>query len=157
MQKHWRLALVLLMCAPAIAGLSARSSSAATDDADVAAAMKALDEYMAAFNSRDEKAWAATLNYPHVRIAGGEVKVWQTPEEYCADFDFAAFAKKYDWDHSAWDKREVVQKGPGKVHVCVTFSRYNVKGEKLETYDSLYVLTNKDGHWGTLARSSYAP
>ncbi len=130
---------------------------AATNDADAVSAMKALDDYMAAFNARDEKAWAATLNYPHVRIAGGEVKVWQTPEDYCADFDFDAFAKKFDWDHSKWDKREIVQSGPGKIHVCVTFSRYNAKGEKLETYDSLYIVTEQNGHWGTLARSSYAP
>lgn len=130
---------------------------AASKDEDAAAAIKSLDEYMAAFNARDEKAWAATLNYPHVRLAGGKVKVWQTAEDYCADFDFGAFAKQYNWDHSQWDKREVVQQGPGKVHVCVTFSRFDAKGNKLETYDSLYILTNDNGHWGTLARSSYAP
>ena len=141
----------------AISAYSLRAAIADTRESEAAAAMKALEEYMAAFNSRDEKAWAATLNYPHVRIAGGEVKLWKTPEEYCAEFDFDAFAKKYNWDHSKWDKREIVQQGPGKVHVCVTFSRYNAKGEKLETYDSLYIVTNKDGHWGTLARSSYAP
>lgn len=129
----------------------------AVDDDQTAAAMESLDEYMVAFNARDEQAWAATLNYPHVRMAGGEVKVWQTPEEYCADFDFEAFAKRIGWHHSTWDKREVVQQGPGKVHVTVTFSRFNEAGEKLATYDSLYILTNDDGHWGTLARSSYAP
>ena len=32
-------------------------------------AMSALDMFMEAFNSRDMKAWAGTLNYPHVRFA----------------------------------------------------------------------------------------
>ena len=50
-----------------------------------------------------------------------------------------------------------MQAGPGKIHVCVTFSRFNAKGDKLETYDSLYIVTKQNGHWGTLARSSYAP
>ena len=87
--------MVLIGAALAPAFLfTARHALAAVEDQS-AAAMKALDEYMAAFNSRDEKAWAATLNYPHVRMAGGEVKVWQTSEDYCADFDFDAFAKKY--------------------------------------------------------------
>src|SRR5262245_69333 len=116
-------AVLLIMGALVITRHDGHVLAADSSKVGAAAAMKALDEYMTAFNSRDEKAWAATLNYPHVRIAGGKVKVWNTPEDYCADFDFDAFAKQYNWDHSAWDKREIVQQGPGKVHVCVTFSR----------------------------------
>ena len=41
---------------------------------------------MTAFNARDSEAWAATLNYPHLRIASGELKVWQTEEEFAASF-----------------------------------------------------------------------
>lgn len=149
--------LIVLAAVASLAGLFLRGARAAEENADVAAAMKSLDDYMTAFNARDEVAWAATLNYPHVRMAGGDVKVWQTPQEYCDDFDFADFAKRFNWHHSAWDKREVVQQGPDKIHVAVTFSRYNEAGEKLATYDSLYIVTNDNGHWGTLARSSYAP
>jgi len=149
--------LIVLALVAMIAGFVIRGTHAAEENADITAVMKSLDDYMTAFNARDEVAWAATLNYPHVRMAGGEVKVWQTPEEYCEDFDFDSFAKRIGWHHSTWDKREAVQQGPGKVHVAVTFSRFNEAGEKLATYDSLYILTNHNGHWGTLARSSYAP
>ena len=45
-------------------------------------AMSALDEFMEAFNSRDMKAWAATLNYPHVRFASEAVTVWANAEEF---------------------------------------------------------------------------
>lgn len=37
--------------------------------------MQALDDFLTTFNSGDPMAWAATLNYPHVRLAGGKVQV----------------------------------------------------------------------------------
>ena len=102
-------------------------------------------------------AWAATLNYPHVRIAGSEVKVWPTAKEYIEEFDFKRFADQSGWHHSAWDAKNVVQSSADKVHVAVTFTRYKADGTKIETYDSLYVVTKLNGHWGTQARSSFAP
>jgi hypothetical protein len=129
----------------------------AAEEDPVAAAMKSLDEYMAAFNARDAKAWAATLNYPHIRIASGDVRITQTAEEYAAGMDFDAFAARYGWDHSEWDKRDVINYGADKVHFNTTFTRYTKDGKKIATYDSLYIVTKKDGHWGTLARSSFAP
>lgn len=129
----------------------------AAEEDPVAAAMESLDTYMAAFNARDPEAWAATLNYPHVRIASGDVRVWQTEEDYAAYMDFDAFARRTGWHHSQWDKREVIHSGPGKVHVATTFSRYNADDEKIATYNSLYIVTMVDGHWGTQARSSFAP
>jgi len=125
--------------------------------AAVAGAMASLDAYMAAFNARDAAAWAATLHYPHVRIAGDDVRVWASAEEFAAGMDFAAFAERVTWSHGAWGAREAVQAGPDKVHATVTFSRYAPDGAKIASYDSLYVMTRKDGRWGTQARSSFAP
>ena len=44
-------------------------------DLQVLSARAVLDDYMAAFNARDEEAWAAMLHYPHVRIASGKVLI----------------------------------------------------------------------------------
>ena len=137
-------------------GITAQLNAAEHDD-QVAEAMKALDEFMATFNSRDMEAWAKTLNYPHVRIASGSVRVWETPEEYAGRDVFSALTSQYGWDHSVWDKREVVQSGQDKVHFATTFSRYDKDGNKIATFDSLYIVTKQDGHWGTQARSSFAP
>lgn len=123
----------------------------------IVAAMASLDDYMNAFNARDPKAWAATLNYPHVRIASESVRVWETEADFAGYMDFNAFAQRFGWDRSAWDTREVVQAGPDKVHIAVTFSRYNAANEKIATFDSLYIMTKQDGAWGTQARSSFAP
>lgn len=124
-----------------------------------AAALQALEEYNQAFNARDEEAWAATLNYPHVRFfSSDKVAVWDTPAEYMAGFDFVAFeALNPGWDHSGWDSIEIVQSGPDKVHIALQFSRYDAKGNALATFETFHVMTNQDGHWGTQARSSYAP
>ena len=130
---------------------------AAEEKESVAAAMVALDEFMAAFNARDPEAWAATLNYPHVRFASGTVRVWETKEEFAAYMDFDAFAERFGWDHSGWDRRDVAQSGKDKVHFATTFSRYDADNKKIATFDSLYVVTKVDGHWGTQARSSFAP
>lgn len=148
--------VMTLVLVAGFAPTQAQERDDAIDDA-VAAAMASLDEYMTAFNSRDSKAWAATLNYPHVRLASGEVRVWETAEEFAETMDFDAFAKRYGWDHSHWTRREVVGASEGKVHIMTTFQRFNADNEPIATYDSLYVVTRVDGHWGTQARSSTAP
>jgi len=46
---------------------------------------------------------------------------------------------------------------PAKVHIATKFQRFNEKNESIGTYESLYIVTKADGHWGTQARSSLAP
>jgi hypothetical protein len=117
---------------------------------------KALDEFMATFNSKDAMAWAKTLHYPHVRIAGGQVKVWNTPEEYAKDNDLSKLADAAGWGYSKWDWRQLVQQSPDKLHYTVQFTRYSPQGKKIASYESFYILTKVDGKWGTIFRSSYA-
>ena len=40
-------------------------------------AMNVMDQFLEACNDRDIEAWSKTLNYPHVRFASGQVKVWE--------------------------------------------------------------------------------
>lgn len=141
----------------AIGGVHSAEKNDPEVDAAIASAMDSLDEYMAAFNSRDSEAWARTLNYPHVRIASGDVRVWEDAEEFAAYMDFDVFAERFGWDHSHWIRREVVGASSVKVHVMTTFQRFNAENEPIATYDSLYIVTLVDGHWGTQARSSTAP
>ena len=114
-------------------------------------------EYLDAtgFNSRDSLKWAQTLNYPHVRVAGSEVIVWNTPEDYAKANDLQQFAKT-GWNHSQWDWRRLVQSSDDKLHFLVQFSRYNDAGKPVAAYESLYILTKKNNRWGVQARSSFA-
>lgn len=143
-------------------GVQARFSAGPPVEGEVAVSSKAaalakVEEYMAAFNARDPVAWAATLNYPHVRVASGDVRVWETEEEYADFMDFDAFAESFGWDHSAWDQMEAVQVSESGVNVALTFSRYNAENEVIATFNTLYLVTNENGRWGVRARSSFAP
>ena len=61
------------------------------------------------------------------------------------------------WDHSHWLSREVTMASPEKVHISTVFQRFNDRNEPIAMYQSLYLVTLVDGHWGTQARSSLAP
>ncbi len=123
-------------------------------DAEIAAAMKCLDEFMAAFNARDLAAFEATFNFPSVRIASNKLAIIEKGYHKPNMFDRGALT---EWDHSGWDRRKVIHAGADKVHFDTRFTRYRKDGSKLGEFDSIYVVTNQDGHWGIKARSSYAP
>jgi len=122
--------------------------------AAVAAAMKCLDDFLAAFNSRDPDAYAATFNLPTVRIASGKMVILNkedfTPQRFLAE-------PLKEWDHSKWERRNVIHAGPDKVHIDTRFTRYRKDGSVIGGFDSIYVVTCENGHWGVKARSSFAP
>jgi hypothetical protein len=119
-------------------------------------ARKAMDDFMTAFNSRDVHAWAATLNYPHVRFASNQVRIYNSAEDFARED--ADYAKRLaPWDHSKWESMQVIQSGPDKVHFAVEFIRYDKSGKEIGRFPSLYIVTLKNGHWGVQARSSFAP
>ena len=124
------------------------------DAAAVAAAMQCLDDFMAAFNARDIEAWGKTFNYPSVRLASNTLAIiepgYHTPDM----FSRGALS---EWHHSGWDRREIIHAGPDKVHIDTRFTRYRKDGSVIGGFDSIYVVTRENGHWGVKARSSFAP
>lgn len=117
---------------------------------------KALDEYIEAFNSGDVKRWAAVLHYPHVRLAGERVLVWETPEAFAKDNDMTRLAQKINWGYNKWDWRHLVQFGPAKMHYAVQISRYTVNDAFISSFESLYIITRIGKRWAVQGRSSYA-
>ena len=122
--------------------------------AEIAAAMRCLDDFMAAFNARDLEAFEATFNFPSVRLASNTLALIERGYHQPTMFRTGALA---EWDHSAWERREVIHSGPDKVHFDTRFTRYRADGSVIGGFDSIYVVTREDGHWGIKARSSYAP
>jgi hypothetical protein len=122
--------------------------------AAIAAAQRVLDDFMAAFNARDIPAFEATFNFPSVRLASQGLVILNAGDMTAERFTTGALA---DWDHSAWDRREVIHAGPDKVHIDTRFTRYRKDGSVIGGFDSIYVVTCEAGHWGVKARSSYAP
>jgi hypothetical protein len=120
----------------------------------IAAATKVLDDFMAAFNARDLAAWEKTFNFPSVRLASNTLTIIEPGFHQPGMFDHGALK---DWHHSAWERRRVIHSGPDKVHFDTRFTRYRADGSVIGGFDSIYVVTCENGHWGVKARSSYAP
>ena len=122
--------------------------------ASIAAATACLDAFMTAFNARDVKAFEATFNFPSVRLASNTLALIEPGYHQPGMFERGALS---EWDHSAWERREVIHAGPDKVHLDTRFTRYRKDGSVIGGFDSIYVITCEDGHWGVKARSSFAP
>ena len=127
-----------------------------TDHKDsVAAAVKCLDDFMTAFNARDLAAWEKTFNFPSVRLASNSLAIIDKPGWHPPD-TFTRGALK-EWHHSAWEHRHVIHASENKIHFDTRFVRYRADGSVIGHFDSIYVVTNENGHWGVKARSSFAP
>lgn len=122
--------------------------------AEIAAAQERLDAFMTAFNARDLAAYEATFNFPHVRFASGQVTIINPGYHKPEMFERGALA---DWDHSDWQRREVIHAGPDKVHIDTRFARYRKDGSLIAAFDSIYIVTRVNGRWGIQGRSSFAP
>ncbi|HVU20233.1 MAG TPA: hypothetical protein VHE09_05835 [Rhizomicrobium sp.] len=122
--------------------------------AAIAAASKVLDDFMAAFNARDLAAWNATFNFPSVRLASNTLVILNAGDHKPEMFAKGALS---DWHHSAWERRDVIHAGPDKVHFDTRFVRHRADGSVIGHFDSIYVVTCENGHWGVKARSSFAP
>jgi len=116
-------------------------------------AIAVLDRHFEALNSGDAAALADTLHFPHYRLAGVKMQVWEGPENYLADFH----ARAGDgWHHSEWDFREAFASSPDKVHFDVRFTRYRADASVLGCYRSLWIVSRIDGLWAAQLRSSFA-
>ena len=126
------------------------------DQTAITLAMGTLDEFMLGINKKDLEAVSVTLNYPHVRFASGNVVIFKSATSYINRKIYKTLTDN-GWDHSGWLSRDAVLSSPDKVHIATVFRRYNKFNEAIGTYESLYIVTQKNGHWGIQARSSFAP
>jgi len=120
----------------------------------IAAAQKVLDDFMAAFKTRDIPALEATFNFTSMKLASNTLVILNRGDMKPERFTTGALA---EWDHSAWERRNVIHAGADKVHIDTRFTRYRKDGSIIGGFDSIYVITCENGHWGVKARSSYAP
>ena len=121
---------------------------------EIAAAVRCLDDFMAAFNARDLVAFEKTFNFPSVRLASNTLAIIEPGYHKPEMFERGALE---DWHHSAWERRDVIHSGSDKVHFDTRFTRYRTDGSVIGSFDSIYVVTCENGHWGIKARSSFAP
>ena len=119
-------------------------------------AKNAVEAFIAAFNAQDHSALANTLNYPHVRLANGRFVTIETHE------DFVEMSKRgkshlaaEGWDHTILRDMTVVHSGSDKVHLALNIDRCHADGSIYNQFETLWIATAQDDHWGIQFRSSY--
>ncbi len=124
-----------------------------------AGAMAITDEFLERFNAGDARGHAETLAYPHVRLASGTVRIWQSVEEATSfmGVSIPLLQERTGWHHSEWDHRRVIHDTDTKVHLDVQFTRYRTDGSVIGVYPAVYVVVLEDAGWRIQCRSSFAP
>ena len=124
----------------------------ASADAGIAAAELFID----AFNAQDHARLAAALNYPHLRLANGRFARIESAAEFASLSERGAERLAEEgWHHSTIDAIDVVHADAGKMHLAMTVCRHRADGSVYNTFDTLWIATLVDGHWGIQFRSSY--
>ncbi len=124
----------------------------------VEAAMATTDAFLATFNEGDARGHALTLAYPHVRLASGRVRIWETIDDAIPAMEAGIAAlRSSGWDHSVWNHRNVIHTGETKVHLDVQFTRYREDKSVIGVFPAVYVIVAQDGRWLIQCRSSFAP
>ena len=59
------------------------------------------------------------------------------------------------WHHTEIRRLDVLHAGADKVHIALGIDRLNAAGEVYRPFDTLWIATRVDGHWGIQFRSSY--
>lgn len=120
----------------------------------ITAARAVMAAHLVALNAQDAEALAATMHFPHYRLSGGVMRVWEGPETYLADFHKRASG---EWHHTRWDSIEILMASADKVHLDVRFTRFRADDSVLATHRSLWVISEIGGVWAAQLRSSFAP
>lgn len=119
----------------------------------IEAALSLMDAHIEALNKHDEIALANTLHFPHIRLSGTCLKIWQTSESYFTDFKQRAGD---GWSHSTFNDIQIVASAADKVHLDAEILRFRADGSILTRFRSLWVITCEASHWAAKMRSSFA-
>lgn len=120
------------------------------------AAVAAMQGFIDAFNAQNHEALADTLNYPHVRLANGVFTEIPNREAFI-ERSRAGKARltAEGWARTTVAKVVAIHVGSDKVHLAITNERRHADGTVYKRFDTFWIATCVDGHWGIQFRSSY--
>ena len=119
---------------------------------NLAAATEAVQSFMRAWNSHDPQTLAASVHYPHVRIADNRVEVWRSAEEYLAGPEPG---RQRTWYQTRLDQSTVAQTTSNGVNLTVHFSRLGRDGQVISSDEGVFLVAMRDGVWKLQARSTF--
>ena len=110
-----------------------------------AAATGVVEDWYAAFNSRDVGALRALVHPPHVELAGARLVIRPRPVDLRVDF--RGLAARTRWDRSAIQRLDVRVQSAQKVTLEAEVARFDGDGRSLGCEPALYIVTERDGRW----------
>ena len=120
------------------------------------AGIAAVHTFIETFNAQDHERHAQSLNYPHIRLANGKFTRLESAEEFAEQSRKAEpFLKKEGWHYTVVASLEVLHAGKDKVHLSLRNDRCREDGAVCHSFDTLWIATLVDGHWGIQFRSSF--
>ena len=122
-------------------------------DTAAASALAVMERHLYALNDLRENDLADTLHFPHFKLVGTTLDCWPSAETYLSDFRARAGDH---WARTAWQTIDVQRESADKVHLVVQINRFDINDQLIANFDSLWVITFKDGKWAAQFRSSFA-
>ena len=118
--------------------------------------INAAREFIDAFNAQDHERLGRALNYPHIRLALGEFKSIESLKDFVDNSrSNEPRLRSEGWDHTKMRSIEVIHQGTDKIHLSITNDRYDADGKVYNSFDTMWVATLQDEHWGIQFRSSF--
>lgn len=109
-------------------------------------------EFFRADRAKDARAWAAVLNYPHVRVAApGRVEYFESPKEFIAAATWSE-REATGWVRTEGIEPRAIQTAPDKLHLAGGWVRYDAEDQPILSNRVVYVLTKPQERWGVQAR-----
>ena len=119
-------------------------------------AVQAVHDYIAAFNRRDAEGMADAFNFPHVRLAkGGFTHIPSRVDFVRRQPDIDGRLVDEGWAKTVTESVRVIHTGDDKVHIALEYTRRHADDTVYSRFETLWIATCLDGHWGIQFRSSY--
>ena len=120
------------------------------------AGIAVVHAFIETFNTQDHERHAETLNYPHVRFANGRISTIENAELFIAGSRRGEGRLQQEgWHHTTVANLDVIHSGDDKVHLALRNDRCHEDGSVYHSFDTFWIATLVDDHWGIQFRSSF--
>ena len=120
----------------------------------IGAALEVMDRHLSALNEQNTLELAATMHFPHFRLVGTRLKVWETADLYFDDFRARAGES---WAYTKLASITPISATANKVHLDIRVNRFDTLDQLIADFKSIWVITKINRVWAAQLRSSFAP
>ena len=120
----------------------------------IGAALEVMDRHLSALNEQNTLELAATMHFPHFRLVGTSLKVWETADLYFDDFRARAGES---WAYTKLASITPISATANKVHLDIRVNRFDTRDQLIADFKSIWVITKINRVWAAQIRSSFVP